>query len=662
MAKARFILPILASLFVSITTFAQSQRVCGAMQNLESKLAEDPTYYDRIEEIERHTHAFEQNGGVTQRAVVTIPVVFHIIHNGDAVGASENITDAQINAQLDQLNKDFRKLNADASSIPSVFAGVAADAEIQFCLAKRTPTGAATTGINRLNMGQASWTMNQIESTLKPQSIWNRDKYLNLWTVIFGGSDAGTLGYAQFPGGTANTDGVVLLYSSVGSTSVPNSAGGAYGKGRTATHEIGHWLNLRHIWGDATCGSDLVSDTPTHNTANYGCPTYPHASTCSGAPTEMTMNYMDYTDDACMYMFSTGQKTRMQALFATGGSRIGLVTSDGCTAPSGGGTTCGTATGLGSSNVAATSATVTWGAVTGASSYNLQYKTSAATTWITISTTATSYSLTGLTASTTYNYQVQAVCSGTSGSYSSASSFTTSASTGGGTCTDAYESNNTSSTAKTVPVNTATTALISTSTDIDWFKFSTTTSSGTRVKVSLTNLPADYDMRLYRGTTSTQVGISQNTGTTSEQIIYNYTSAASYLLKVYGYNGVYNATSCYNLLVQRSTSNFTRLSEEGSEEDLTITKEINENAYDFTLVPNPATSAATLVFNPIEKDELVTITMFDLLGKEITAQPIMLSKGNQAVNIDLTNTIDGIYFVRVAGQHKYATQRLVVRK
>ena len=95
---------------------------------------------------------------------------------------------------------------------------------------------------------------------------------------------------------------------------------------------------------------------------------------------------------------------------------------------------------------------------------------------------------------------------------------------------------------------------------------------------------------------------------------------------------------------------------------MTITKEINENAYDFTLVPNPATSAATLVFNPIEKDELVTITMFDLLGKEITAQPIMLSKGNQAVNIDLTNTIDGIYFVRVAGQHKYATQRLVVRK
>jgi hypothetical protein len=122
-------------------------------------------------------------------------------------------------AQLDQLNKDYRKLNSDASLIPAAFLGVAADAEIQFCLAQRTPTGAATTGINRLNMGSAWWAQTQIESTLKPQTIWDRNKYLNVWSVAFGGNSAGLLGYAQFPGGAANTDGVICLYSSFGSTS-----------------------------------------------------------------------------------------------------------------------------------------------------------------------------------------------------------------------------------------------------------------------------------------------------------------------------------------------------------------------------------------------------------------------------------------------------------
>jgi hypothetical protein len=128
----------------------------------------------------------------------------------------------------------------------------------------------------------------------------------------------GILGYAQFPGGSSATDGVVIddnAFGKTGTVSYP------YDKGRTATHEVGHWMNLRHIWGDANCGSDLVGDTPSHNTANYGCPSYPHRSTCSGTPVEMTMNYMDYTDDACMYMFSVGQRTRMLAVFSSGGPR-----------------------------------------------------------------------------------------------------------------------------------------------------------------------------------------------------------------------------------------------------------------------------------------------------------------------------------------------------
>jgi hypothetical protein len=126
------------------------------------------------------------------------------------------------------------------------------------------------------------------------------------------------LGYAQFPGGSSATDGIVLDDNATGNT---GTAAAPFNKGRTATHEVGHWLNLRHIWGDATCGNDQVGDTPTHNTANYGCPAAGHKSTCSGTPIEMTMNYMDYTDDACMYMFSAGQASRMLAVFAAGGPR-----------------------------------------------------------------------------------------------------------------------------------------------------------------------------------------------------------------------------------------------------------------------------------------------------------------------------------------------------
>ena len=138
---------------------------------------------------------------------------------------------------------------------------------------------------------------------------------MNMWVCNLAG---GYLGYAQFPGGSSATDGVVIddnAFGTTGSATVP------FDKGRTATHEVGHWMNLRHIWGDATCGNDQVEDTPLHNTYNFGCPAAGHTSACTGNPVEMTMNYMDYTDDACMYMFSGGQRTRMLAVFASGGPR-----------------------------------------------------------------------------------------------------------------------------------------------------------------------------------------------------------------------------------------------------------------------------------------------------------------------------------------------------
>lgn len=324
---------VLTTLILLSCLSSFAQRSCGAMENLQHQLATNPDMAIRMEAIENQTQHFVQSSNNQQRTLITIPVVFHIIHNGDALGTNENISDTYVMAQLDQLNKDCRKLNADASLIPAAFTGVAADAEIEFCLAERKPDGTATTGIEHLNMGAASWEDTQIEATLKPQTIWDSNRYLNIWSVAFGGNSTGLLGYAQFPGGSANTDGVVCLYSSFGSTTTPNPAGGQYAKGRTLTHETGHWLNLYHIWGDANCGNDQVNDTPTQQTSNFGCPTYPHVTCSNGAAGDMFMNYMDYVDDACMYMFTGGQKARIQALFASGGARASLATSNGCTAP-----------------------------------------------------------------------------------------------------------------------------------------------------------------------------------------------------------------------------------------------------------------------------------------------------------------------------------------
>ncbi len=312
-------------------------RTCGSVDVLNQQLAADPNLQQRRDAIEQQTAAYiAHHPQSAERAVITIPVVFHVIHDGDAVGSNENISIAAIMAQLDQLNEDFRKLNSDVGNVPSVFTSLVADAEIEFCLAQRDPSGNATSGIMRHDLGQANWTMNEVDATVKPPTIWDRNQYLNIWTVVFGGGDASILGYAQFPGGGANTDGVVLRYETVGSLTTPFPGGAPYDKGRTGTHEVGHWLNLYHIWGDdgtACNGTDDVADTPNQADENYGCPTFPQISCSNGPNGDLFMNYMDYVNDVCMYMFTEGQKARMQALFAPGGARASLTTSLGCLAP-----------------------------------------------------------------------------------------------------------------------------------------------------------------------------------------------------------------------------------------------------------------------------------------------------------------------------------------
>jgi len=295
------------------------------MEHLEKEIQEDPKRMGKLLKIEEFTqHAIRSSSNT--RSVITIPVVVHVVYNT----ASENITEAQIQSQIDILNEDFRRMNTDASNTPPEFQGVAADAEIEFCLATVAPNGAATNGITRTQTSQTSFgTNDQVKfSSSGGADAWPSDEYLNVWVCDISG---GILGYAQFPGGSAATDGVVNDYAYFGNI---GTATPPFNLGRTMTHEVGHWLNLRHIWGDGGCGvDDFVADTPSSDGPNYtGSPcSFPGPVSCG--TDDMFQNYMDYSDDACMNLFTSGQKARMRALFDPGGFRESLLTSNGCGTP-----------------------------------------------------------------------------------------------------------------------------------------------------------------------------------------------------------------------------------------------------------------------------------------------------------------------------------------
>jgi hypothetical protein len=309
---------LLSFLFIG-TVFAQD-RNCSTMENLEYRKQQDPQLEARMQQIEDYTRTRIQNGNMESISgnVITIPVVVHVLYTN----STNNISVAQIQSQIDVINEDFRRTNPDADNTWSQ----AADTEIQFCMATVDPNGSATTGITRKSVTRTDWGTNDDmkKSSQGGVNPWNSAEYLNMWIVPQMTSGGRTiLGYAQFPGGSAATDGVVMAYNyfgRVGNVSAP------FDGGRTTTHEIGHYLNLRHIWGDANCGNDFVSDTPTHQTSNGGCPT----GQVSCGSVDMVQNYMDYTNDSCMNLFTAGQKARMRAVLDAGGVRRTLALSDKC--------------------------------------------------------------------------------------------------------------------------------------------------------------------------------------------------------------------------------------------------------------------------------------------------------------------------------------------
>ncbi|MDN3657296.1 T9SS type A sorting domain-containing protein [Ferruginibacter paludis] len=320
-------IPGLVLLLLLPTMVANAQRRCGTAYYIQQLIKADAGLGNSINKAEAQIKAVTSKAAgerdIVADEIIYLPVVIHVLYNTGV----QNISLAQIQSQLTVLNNDYSNLNADKVNTPAVFSALAADTKIRFCLAQVDPQGKRTSGIIRKYTGTQVFSP---EDAMKytaqgGDDAWDCKRYLNIWVCDMGGR---TLGYSSVPGGPAATDGVVVAYDVFGSTGNVRSP---YDKGRTATHETGHWLGLKHVWGDAVCGSDEVDDTPTQQYYNYGCPSFPHVSNCSpDGNGDMFMNFMDFANDACMSLFTNGQKARMRALFEKDNIRNSFLTSFAC--------------------------------------------------------------------------------------------------------------------------------------------------------------------------------------------------------------------------------------------------------------------------------------------------------------------------------------------
>jgi len=291
----------------TITAQSANEHKCG-LDLMQERLIQQNTdaeraFLDYQDQMNQYSEAQTRSN-----TVITLPVVVHVVHTGQNVGQAANLSESRIISQINALNRDYRRQNGDANNTPSIFATMAVDTEIEFCLASKDPNGNATSGIIRRQYAGIA-NINFIENFIKPGTQWDPKKYVNIWVVPM--PDANILGYSYLPssnilGSDSDLDGLVISYHKFGDIN-------AQSNGRTTAHEMGHYLGLQHPWGsNESCGSDdNVSDTPNTAGPYFGCPSFPKSS-CSSS--DMFMNYMDYVDDSCMNMFTQGQKNLMRSI------------------------------------------------------------------------------------------------------------------------------------------------------------------------------------------------------------------------------------------------------------------------------------------------------------------------------------------------------------
>lgn len=338
---------IYSLLFIGLFALSAEAQESVKCYSTEHELELQQKYSDRanLEQFEQWiSKELRSDEMKSERGVVVLPIVFHVLHSGTAVGSGLNVSTDLINAQLQQLNDDFRRTPGTAGFNTNP---VGADLEIEFCMAVVDPDGniLAEPGIDRVNapaigLQSPGYSIGYMDNTVKPATSWDPERYVNVWVTPINAFFFSVLGYAQFPSasgllglnfdeGLALTDGVVVSTETVGSITFPNPSGGAIGGGRTLTHELGHFFGLRHIWGDGGCSADdFCLDTPESNGSNSGCQI--GSSSCGSV--DMVENYMDYSNDACMNIFTQDQKARVDAVLLNSPRRVELLTSNVCSA------------------------------------------------------------------------------------------------------------------------------------------------------------------------------------------------------------------------------------------------------------------------------------------------------------------------------------------
>ena len=307
------------------TGIVHAQKACFTDSYLDEQVRLNPLLeqkFQLIEDFIRLHQADEFAAREQGQQIIKIPVVFHILYHNQG----ENVSDSRVQQQIEILNESFRRRNADSVKTPAVFQPVAADCGIEFYLATSDPQGRATTGIVRKYTPLDQW-MEKDDMKYSERmgaESWDPASYLNIWVCDI----KGLAGYASWPGGEPTLDGVVINFKYIGKTGYSG-----YEEGRVTVHEVGHWLGLKHIWGDENCGDDLVHDTPQQAFYNLGCPSGTRITCNNGPHGDMYMNYMDYTSDRCINLFTEGQRARMRSLFAPGGARFSILSSKGLNPP-----------------------------------------------------------------------------------------------------------------------------------------------------------------------------------------------------------------------------------------------------------------------------------------------------------------------------------------
>ncbi len=323
------ILYLFLFLFLSAQCF--SQKKCETFRYFQNELNDNPGFKKNQHAIEEFTNRFINSNlpiqnnqlRVSGLPIIKIPVVVHVLYHFP----EQKISDDIIKNQIEILNRDFRRKNFDTTLTPLSFRNVAADCEIEFYLATSDPFLFSTTGIEKKYTPVLSWgTSDKMKfNDEMGANAWDSKKYLNIWVCNTGD----LAGFSSLPGGDPKKDGIVIDFGAFDT----NFFGNGYDMGRTLVHEVGHWLNLIHIWGDSDCGDDKVADTPKQEIYTSECPTDVLKSCNNGTAGNMYMNYMDFTNDACMNLFTNGQKTRMRSLFASGGARESILSSTGLATP-----------------------------------------------------------------------------------------------------------------------------------------------------------------------------------------------------------------------------------------------------------------------------------------------------------------------------------------